>query len=127
MNLLNMVVPKDSISMIFDPVGDVENYNTTLLLHKSEIELAEEDNEFSKHVVLDLNKKDKNDKMMKLMCNQSYGTFLLDFLNADFSNAESAYNSFLCTMELKELEVYMILKESIQLSTLQDMYQLRNF
>lgn len=94
MNLLNMVVPKDSISMIFDPVGDVENYNTTLLLHKSKIELAEEDNAFSKHVVLDLNKKDKNDKMMKLMCNQSYGTFLLSFLNADFSNAESAYNTF---------------------------------
>ena len=94
MKLLNIVIPKDSISMIFDPVGDIENYNTTIFLHKSKIELAEEDNEFSKHIVLDLNKKDKNEKIMKFMCNQKYGTFLLDFLNADFSTAESAYTSF---------------------------------
>ena len=94
MKLLNMAVPKDSISMILDPAGDVENYNTTIFLHKSKIELAEEDNEFSKHIVLDLDKKNKNEKIMKFMCNQKYGTFLLDFLNADFSNAESAYNSF---------------------------------
>ena len=42
--------------MILDPIGDVENYNTTIFLHKSKIELAEEDNEFSKHIVLDLEK-----------------------------------------------------------------------
>ena len=94
MNLFNIAVPKDSISMIFDPNNDVENYNTTLLLYKSKLELAEEDNEFSRHVVLDLTKKDKNNKMMKLMCNQSYGTFLLSFLNADFSSEENAYNTF---------------------------------
>lgn len=94
MKLLNMAVPKDSISMILDPAGDVENYNTTIFLHKSKIELADEDNEFSQHIVLDLDKKNKNEKIMKFMCNQKYGTFLLDFLNADFSNAESAYNSF---------------------------------
>ena len=51
MKLFNMAVPKDSISMILDPVGDVENYNTTIFLHKSKIELAEEENEFSKHIV----------------------------------------------------------------------------
>lgn len=94
MKILNMAVPKDSISMIFDALGDTENYNTTLFLHKSKIELAEKDNEFSQHIVLDLNKKDKNEKIIKFMCNQKYGTFLLDFLNADFSNSESAYNTF---------------------------------
>lgn len=57
MKLFNMAVPKDSISMILDPAGDVENYNTTIFLHKSKIELAEKDNEFSKHIVLDLDKK----------------------------------------------------------------------
>lgn len=94
MKLFNMAVPKDSISMILDPAGDVENYNTTIFLHKSKIELAEEDNEFSKHIVLDLDKKNKNEKILKFMCNQKYGTFLLDFLNADFSTAENAYNTF---------------------------------
>ena len=94
MNIFNMAVPKDSISMIFKPNIDGENYNTTLFMHKSRLKLADEDNEYSQHVVLDLNKKDKNDKMIKLMCNQNYGTFLLDFLNADFSSEESAYNTF---------------------------------
>lgn len=94
MKLFNMAVPKDSISMIFDSTGDVENYNTTIFLHKSKIELAEQNNEFSKHIVLDLDKKNKDEKIIKFMCNQKYGTFLLDFLNADFSTAENAYNTF---------------------------------
>lgn len=94
MKLFNMAVPKDCISMIFDSLIDVENYNTTLFLHKSKIELAEGENEFSQHIVLDLNKKNKDEKIIKFMCNQKYGTFLLDFLNADFSTAENAYNSF---------------------------------
>ena len=94
MKLLNMAVPKDSISMIFDPYGDAENYYTTIFLHKSKIELAEEDNEFSNHIVLDLDKKDKNEKIIKFMSSQNYGKFLIDFLNADFSTSESAYNSF---------------------------------
>lgn len=91
MNLFNIAVPKDSISMIFYSNYDGENYSTTLFLHKSKLKLAEEDNEYSQHIVLDLNKNDKNNKMIRLMCNQNYGTFLLDFLNADFSNA---YNTF---------------------------------
>jgi hypothetical protein len=104
MKLFNMIVPKDSISMIFDSLGDVENYNTTLLLYKSKIELAEEDNEFSKHIVLDLDKKIKNEKIMKFMCNQKYGTFLLDFLNADFSTSESAYNTFFVYYGIEGIE-----------------------
>lgn len=94
MNIFNIAVPKDSISMIFDPIRDLENYSTTLFSYKSKLELADKDNEYSKHVVIDLNKKDKNAKMIELMCNQNYGTFLLDFLNADFSSEESAYNTF---------------------------------
>lgn len=61
MNLFNIAVPKDSISMIFYPNYDGENYSTTLFLHKFKLKLAEEDNKYSQHVVLDLNKKDKND------------------------------------------------------------------
>ena len=34
---------------------------------------------------------------------------------------------FLYIMELKELEIWMILKENIQLSILLDMYQQKNF
>jgi len=30
MKLFNTAVPKDSISMILDPVGDVENYHITI-------------------------------------------------------------------------------------------------
>ena len=41
-----------------------------------------------------IDKKNKNEKIIKFMCNQKYGTFLLDFLNADFSTAENAYNIF---------------------------------
>lgn len=44
MNLFNINVPKDSISMIFDSHYNVENYYTTLFLHKSKITLAEENN-----------------------------------------------------------------------------------
>ena len=65
MKLFNMAVPKDSISMIFDSTGDVENYNTTIFLHKSKIELAEQNNEFSKHIVLDLDKKNRDEKNRK--------------------------------------------------------------
>ena len=124
MKLFNMAVPKDSISMILDPVGDVENYHTTIFLHKSKIELAEEDNEFSKHIVLDLEKKNKNEKIIKFMCNQKYGTFLLDFLNADFSTAENAYNTFFVYYGIEGIGS---LDDIIRLSMLQDMYQLKNF
>lgn len=94
MKLLNMAVPKDSFSMIFDPSRDVENYFTSIFLYKSKVDPSETDKKYSQHIVLDLDKKDKNEKIMKFMCNQKYGTFLLDFLNADFSSEESAYNTF---------------------------------
>ena len=42
MNIFNVNVPKDSLSMIFDEFNGVENYNTTLYLHKSKIVYDEE-------------------------------------------------------------------------------------
>ena len=94
MNIFNLNVPKDSISMIFDAHNDAENYYTTLYLHKSKITLAEEDNEYSHQVELDLEQNAKKDKMVKQMFNKDYGSFILTFLNADFSSAENAYNTF---------------------------------
>lgn len=92
MNLLNIKVPKDSISMIFDAFGDVENYNTTLFLHKSKIGYAEEGNKYSAKLEIDMNS--KKDKLVKQIFNKEYGSYIITFLNADFSNAENAYYSF---------------------------------
>lgn len=41
--------------------------------------------------------------MVRQTLNKEYGTFILTFLNADFSSAENAYNTFLFTMDLKDL------------------------
>lgn len=94
MNIFNINVPKDRISMIFDAFHDAENYSTTLYLHKSKITLADEDNEYSAQVELDLRPDTQKDKMVKQMFNKDYGSFMLTFLNADFSSAENAYNTF---------------------------------
>ena len=94
MNIFNINVPKDELSMIFDPFEDVENYSTSLYLHKSKIALDEEDNIYTSHVEIDLDQNSKKDKLIKQIVNRNYGTFLTTFLNADFSSAEKAYYSF---------------------------------
>ena len=94
MNIFNINVPKDRISMIFDAFGDSENYSTTLYLYKSKINFEEEGNKYSAQLEIDLKQDTKKDKMVKQTFNKEYGSFIITFLNADFSNAESAYNSF---------------------------------
>lgn len=111
MNIFNINVPKDSISMIFDPHHNVENYYTTLFLHKSKIILAEEDNEYSHQVELDLEQNAKKDKMVKQMFNKDYGSYLLTFLNADFSSPENAYNTFFVYYGLEGLNYIDEIKE----------------
>ncbi len=80
--------------MIFDAFGDSENYSTTLYLHKSKITFDEDGNKYSAQLEIDLKQDTKKDKMVKQTFNKEYGSFIITFLNADFSNAESAYNSF---------------------------------
>ncbi len=111
MNIFNINVPKDSISMIFDPHHNVENYYTTLFLHKSKITLAEEDNEYSHQVELDLEQNAKKDKMVKQMFNKDYGSYLLTFLNADFSSPENAYKTFFVYYGLEGLNYIDEIKE----------------
>lgn len=94
MNIFNINVPKDEISMIFDPYGDIENYSTSLYLHKSKIALDDEKDKFSAHVEIDLSSNSRSDKLVKQIVNRDYGTYLTTMLNADFSTAESAYYSF---------------------------------
>ena len=94
MNIFNINVPKDRISMIFDAFGNSENYSTTLYLHKSKITFEEEGNKYYAQLEIDLKQDTKKDKMVKQIFNKEYGSFIITFLNADFSNAESAYNSF---------------------------------
>ena len=86
MNIFNISVPKDCISMIFDAFGNVENYSTTLYLHKSKITLAEEGNLYSAQLEIDFDQDTKKDKMVRQTLNKEYGSFILTFLNADFSN-----------------------------------------
>lgn len=92
MNIFNLAVPKDSISMVFDPFSGLENYKTTLYMYKTKIELVDKDNDATAYIALDLNS--KKHKMIQRIFNVKYGTYLLTFLNADFSSAESAYNTF---------------------------------
>jgi hypothetical protein len=111
MNIFNINVPKDSISMIFDAFHDSENYSTTLYLHKSKITLADEDNEYLAQVELDLKADTKKDKMVKQMFNKDYGSFILTFLNADFSSVENAYNTFFVYYGLEGLNYIDEIKE----------------
>lgn len=94
MNLFNISVPKDRISMIFDAFGNVENYSTTLYLHKSKITFVEEGNLYSAQLEIDFEQDTKKDKMVRQILNKDYGSFILTFLNADFTTAENAYNTF---------------------------------
>ena len=94
MNLLNINVPKDRASMILDPYTGAETYSTTLYLYKSNIVFDEEGNKYSARMEIDLNKNPKKVKMIKQTLAREYGSFLITFLNADFSNAENAYNTF---------------------------------
>ena len=94
MNLLNINVPKDRASMILDPYTGAESYSTTLYLYKSNIVFWEEGNKYSAEMEIDLNKNPKKVKMIKQTLAREYGSFLITFLNADFSNAENAYNTF---------------------------------
>ena len=94
MNLLNINVPKDRASMILDHYTGAESYSTTLYLYKSNIVFWEEGNKYSAEMEIDLNKNPKKAKMIKQTLAREYGSFLITFLNADFSNAENAYNTF---------------------------------
>ena len=94
MILLNVNVPQDRISMIFDPYINAESCSTTLYLHKSNVVFEEEENKYSAKLEIDLDKNPKKDKMLKQTLVREYGTFIISFLNADFSDAENAYNSF---------------------------------
>ena len=115
MNILNINVPKDCISMIFDAFGESENYNTTLFLHKSKITFAEEGNPYSAELELDLKQNTKKDKMVRQTFNREYGSYILAFLNADFSNAESAYNTFFIRYGLEGLDSVNKIKEKYPL------------
>ena len=94
MNLLNINVPKDRASMILDPYTGAESYSTTLYLYKTNIVFEEEGNKYSARMEIDLNKNPKKAKMIKQTLAREYGSFLITFLNADFSNVENAYNTF---------------------------------
>lgn len=111
MNIFNINVPKDRISMIFDAFSNGENYNTTLYLHKSKIIFAEEGNKYSAQLEIDLEQDTKKDKMVRQIFNKEYGSFIITFLNADFSNAESAYNSFFIYYGLEGFDTIDKIKE----------------
>ena len=63
-------------------------------MHKSKITFDEDSNKYSAQLEIDLKQDSKKDKMVKQIFNKEYGSFIITFLNADFSNAESAYKSF---------------------------------
>lgn len=102
MKISKLKAPKSDISMVFDDFNDNENYYTSLYLHKSEIIKNEDESNQELKIVLD--KTDKNDKIVKAMFNNPYGTYIITFLNADFSTAEKAYYSFFIYYGLEALE-----------------------
>lgn len=115
MNLFNISVPKDRISMIFDAFNDRENYSTTLYLHKSKITFDEEGNKYSAKLEIDLNQNVKKDKMVKHILNKEYGSFITTFLNADFTTVENAYNTFFIYYGLEGLNFIDEIKEKYPL------------
>lgn len=93
MNIFNDKKIKESISIILDSFQDAETFDTSLYLHKSKIVLPKG----NKHLhiqEINLNQDIKEDKLVRAVLTKHYGTLITTFLNADFSNAESAYNTF---------------------------------
>ena len=115
MNIFNVNVPKDSISMIFDEFNGVENYNTTLYLHKSKIVYDEEGNKYSAKLEIDLEQNSKKDKLVKQIFNKEYGSYIITFINADFSTAENAYFSFFIYYGLEGFNSISEIKEKFPL------------
>lgn len=104
--------PKDTISLAFDSFGDKENYNTPLYLYKSKIVRGEGLNLLSVKLVVDLNQKPNNKcELADEYLNKDYGSFLITFLNADFSNPENAYNSFFIYYGIEALNFIYKIKE----------------
>ena len=94
MNIFNINVQKEELSMIFDSFRDAENYSTMLYLHKSKILFEDESDIYSAYIKVDLEQDIKKDKLVKQIINREYGSFLTTFLNADFTTVENAYNTF---------------------------------
>ena len=115
MNIFNINVPKDSISMIFDEFNGAENYNTTLYLHKSKIIYDEEGNKYSAKLEIDLDQNSKKDKLVKQIFNKEYGSYIITFINADFSTAENAYYSFFIYYGLEGFNSISEIKEKFPL------------
>ena len=115
MNIFNVNVPKDSLSMIFDEFNGVENYNTTLYLHKSKIIYDEEGNKYSAKLEIDLEQSSKKDKLVKQIFNKEYGSYIITFINADFSTAENAYYSFFIYYGLEGFNSIPEIKEKFPL------------
>ena len=63
-------------------------------MHKSKIIFEEEVNKYTAKLEIDLKQDTKNDKMVKQILNKEYGSFIITFLNADFSTLDSKYNTF---------------------------------
>lgn len=91
-DLINTKNQKESISMILDSFMDAETYRTALYLHKSHIVLPPSPRIHT--LIVDLQKDTKLDKLANAVLTKPYGTYITTFLNADFSNAENAYNTF---------------------------------
>ena len=93
MNKINNKEVKKDISIILDAFQDTETFDTSLYLHKSRIVLPK-GNKHLKVQEIDLNKDPKEDQLVRAMLTKHYGSYLITFINADFSNAENAYNTF---------------------------------
>lgn len=85
---------KGELSIIFNPFENTEKYNTLLYLHKSRIAVTEKNGKYKSYVQVALERDDKSGRLQNPIINSDYGTFLISFLNADFSTAENAYYSF---------------------------------
>ena len=115
MNIFNVNVPKNSLSMIFDEFNGVENYNTTLYLHKSKIIYDEEGNKYSAKLEIDLEQNSKKDNLVNQIFNKEYGSYIITFINADFSTVENAYYSFFIYYGLEGFNSISEIKEKFSL------------
>ncbi len=101
---------KESISVILDAFQDAETIDTSLYLHKSKIVLPK-GNKFLHIQEINLNQDIKEDKFERAVLTRHYGTYLITFLNADFSNAENAYNTFFIYYGIEGFETPSVMKE----------------
>ena len=75
----------------------------------------EEGNKYSAKLEIDLEQNSKKDNLVNQIFNKEYGSYIITFINADFSTVENAYYSFFIYYGLEGFNSISEIKEKFSL------------